>query len=455
MRSIVVAVFLTLVLPSRTFSQSIDLTVMSFNIQQPYGNNWDERKDSAVAVLRSQNPDIVGTQEAIASQRKYLLDSTSGYLYYGLGRDGGDNGEGSWVFYKEDKYTLDSAYSGNFWLSDTPESPSRFGGDYNRICTYVRLMDNASGEYFYIYNAHFPTPDLQTARAKSMGLLAERAALRAHKYNPVILTGDFNSSENNAVTKWMKSGDDNPLQCRDTYRDAYPTGEVTTGFGTKYDYVYVPNRSRYVVNDSWVVEQPSKASDHMPIVASISIMYAQSGLQLPTADAGDDQFVQLGSTESVDTIIVLDASYSFSIDGLIASYQWMANDTVFSNEATGSFVLPIGNHAFYLLVTDTSGAVSEDQLIVVVKEKKEEEASLLPEVLKSKIRVYPIPIRNSINIDSEYGDVQKIRVFNMSGQVMAQSIGAAILDVQNVPTGMYVLEVMIDDELYLQNVLKN
>ena len=95
--------------------------------------------------MKNESPDVIGTQEAVNYQRDYLIGET-GYSWFGTGRDGGDAGEGSWIFYKSDKYTLDATNSGNFWLSTTPTVPSSFGGAYNRICTYVRLVEKATGQ---------------------------------------------------------------------------------------------------------------------------------------------------------------------------------------------------------------------------------------------------------------------------------------------------------------------
>ena len=249
-------------------AQGLNLRIMSFNIQQPYGGtNWEGRKANAAFIINTTQADVIGTQEAINSQRDYLIQQT-GYKWFGTGRDGGDSGEGSWVFYRGDKYTLDQANSGSFWLSTTPTVPSRFDGSYNRICTYVRLVEITSGKGFYVFNAHFPTPDLSTARMQSMKLLVQRISNRAIN-DPVYITGDFNSSEGDAVTLWMKNGADNPLKCRDTYRDFDPNGSVNTGFGTKFDYIYCPNDPNYTTSASWVVTSP-EASDHRPIVAEVS-----------------------------------------------------------------------------------------------------------------------------------------------------------------------------------------
>lgn len=250
-----------------TKAQDLNLKIMSFNIQQPNGTNWDARKANVASIFNTTQADVVGTQEAVNYQRDYIAQQT-GYAWFGTGRDGGDNGEGSWIYYKANKYTLDTANSGSFWMSNTPTVPSSFGGSYNRICTYVRLIEKSTGKGFYIFNAHFPTPDLPDARLKSMKLLTQRMNSRAIPSDPVYATGDFNSNETDATTVWMKNGSDNPIKCRDTYRDVNPTGTVNTGFGTKYDYIYCPNDAKYVSLSSWVISSPV-GSDHFAIAAEV------------------------------------------------------------------------------------------------------------------------------------------------------------------------------------------
>ena len=250
---------------------AMELRVMTFNVQQPFGTDWDSRKDKAAAILSGERPDIAGTQEATSSQRDYLIAHAAGYSWYGLGRDGGDNGEGSWIFYRADRFRIDSLHSGNIWLSNTPGTPSRFGGSYNRICTYARLVEKATGKGCYIFNSHFYTQDQAEYRLASARMVAKAMVERAMKADPALSTGDFNSPEGDAVTEWFKHGNDNPIRLRDSYRDFDPTGKVTTGFGVKYDYVYVPDAPSYRTMKAWVVVSPAGASDHMPTVSDLRI----------------------------------------------------------------------------------------------------------------------------------------------------------------------------------------
>ena len=437
----------------QTKAQSIDFTIMSFNVQQPYGNNWDERKDSAVALLTSQNIDVIGTQEAINTQRNYLIDHTTGYKWYGIGRKGGDNDEGCWIFYKTDKFEIDSANSGNFWLSDTPNKPSSFGDKYNRICTYARLIDKVTGRGLYVYNAHFPTPDLYKGRLSSMKLLMQQVSERTLKYEPVYITGDFNSHETDEVTKWVKSSVSNPLHCRDTYRDVYPTGNVTTGFGAKYDYVYCPNNNKYVTHDSWVVTQPSNASDHMPIAASVSIMYMNNADTLPTADAGPDQTVVLESDSEGNAVISLDGSSSFATGALIEKYEWINGESVVAEGVSVDLDLPEGDYAIFLHVTDTNGNTDSDQVQITIEKEQEEVSSTSVKKLNA-IEVFPQPVNDMLYVSSNSGIIDSIKLLDTQGKLLAQVEKQNELTMHEYQTGMYFIEIATGGENYVQRILK-
>jgi endonuclease/exonuclease/phosphatase family metal-dependent hydrolase len=253
-------------------AHALKLRIMSFNVQQPGGTNWDTRKTIAASIINIDKPDVIGTQESFNDQRDYLLSACPGYACYGIGRDPGGGGEGSRVFYKDADFTLDEESSGDFWLSNTPDSPSRLGGSYNRICSYVRLVEKSSGQGFAVFNIHNYLPNEDDYRMQAVKVMMQRVAERAHTDEPVFITGDFNSYENDAVTRWMKSGEDNPVRCRDSYRDFRPSGSVSTVGGGKLDYVYYPDTPEYSVDSAYV--GPSGASDHRPIVGDV--VYAQS-----------------------------------------------------------------------------------------------------------------------------------------------------------------------------------
>ena len=69
-------------------------------------------------------PDIFGLQEAHLDWMKTFWNNMPEYDYVGVGRDDGkEDGEFSPVFYKKDKFEFIDGST--FWISETPDVPSR------------------------------------------------------------------------------------------------------------------------------------------------------------------------------------------------------------------------------------------------------------------------------------------------------------------------------------------
>ncbi len=179
-----------------------DLRVMTFNVRYPSRddgvNVWPKRRSLMVKVIRKQDPDILGTQELYERQGRYLASHLKHYTWFGLGRngnnDGGHSNEHMGVFYKTARLRVIN--SGNFWLSDTPDVPGSNTWDqpFPRMVTWAEFQVKATGKRFYYYNTHLPY------RAGD-GYLRERGAKIIRKRIakvpaslPVILAGDFNSA---------------------------------------------------------------------------------------------------------------------------------------------------------------------------------------------------------------------------------------------------------------------
>lgn len=139
------------------FSQ--DLTVMSFNIrlnvESDKENAWPQRKQDVADLLTYYHPDYFGVQEALPEQMKDLKTGLKNYNYIGVGRDDGkEQGEFSAIFY--DTGRLDVVKSGTFWLSETPEKPSKgWDAALNRICTYAVFKDKKSKKRIPGYESSF------------------------------------------------------------------------------------------------------------------------------------------------------------------------------------------------------------------------------------------------------------------------------------------------------------
>lgn len=179
------------------------LRVMTFNIRliidSDGANNWDARRDLVVEMLRTEDPDVIGTQELFKRQGDELVASLPQYAWFGEGRRGGDGDEHMGVFYRKDRLRVRE--SGNFWLSDTPDVPGSrtWGNIYPRMVTWARFERIADGATFTLYNTHLPYRDEdEAARIRCTELI--RAHLdRLDRKDKVILTGDFNTTPDSRV----------------------------------------------------------------------------------------------------------------------------------------------------------------------------------------------------------------------------------------------------------------
>ncbi len=268
-----------------------ELVVMSFNIRYAAANdgenNWDKRKDLACDVVRRQAPDLIGLQEALRSQIDDMRAALPEYGEIGVAReDGKTKGEYSAILYRKNRFEVDD--SGTFWLSDTPEVAGSitWGNACTRVCTWARFLPKSSGRPFYMFNTHLDHIS-QLSREKGIALIMSRASSRKHP-DPIVLTGDFNSGENNAVVRYLKGErrlevvnngmSQNPLPLVDTFRLLHKDAtEVRTAHdfkgsrtGNKIDYIFVTPGTEVlqadILHDSRDNRYPS---DHFPITAAI------------------------------------------------------------------------------------------------------------------------------------------------------------------------------------------
>ncbi|MER7082039.1 Metal-dependent hydrolase, endonuclease/exonuclease/phosphatase family [Saccharopolyspora kobensis] len=174
------------------------LHVMSFNIRTdtkaapPDPDSWRTRRPILAELLGTEQPTVLGVQEALYTQVKQVLqDIPPFYDWIGLGREGGGRGEFMSIYY--DTRRLEPLDYDHFWLSDTPSviGSKSWGNNVIRMVTAVRFHDRRSGREFVHVNTHFDHRS-EPSRQRSAQLVRERiAGLDADL--PVVLTGDFNT----------------------------------------------------------------------------------------------------------------------------------------------------------------------------------------------------------------------------------------------------------------------
>jgi endonuclease/exonuclease/phosphatase family metal-dependent hydrolase len=214
------------------------ITFMSYNVRYATAadgpDSWVLRRAGVFALINARRPDVLGVQEALASQVDELLVHLPGYSYVGVGRDDGKRaGEYAAVFYRRDRASV--VESGTFWLSDTPDvvGSKTWGNNVVRVCTWAKLRTTEGAE-FTVYNAHFDH-ESQPSREKSAALVRSRVSGFA------VVMGDFNAGESNAaVTSLISGGIVDTF--RTLHREATEVGTFN-GFdpkaskGEKIDYV--------------------------------------------------------------------------------------------------------------------------------------------------------------------------------------------------------------------------
>ncbi|MGI6233602.1 MAG: endonuclease/exonuclease/phosphatase family protein, partial [Prevotella sp.] len=167
------------------------------------GNGWKQRCPNICDLINFEQPVIFGTQEVLHDQLLDLSAGLKGYSYIGIGReDGKEKGEYSAIFYNADQLQL--LRNGNFWLSQTPDKPSKgWDAACERICTWGQFKDKSTKLKFFFFNCHMDHVGVE-ARRNSAKMLVDSIKSIA-KGAPAILTGDFNVDQNDEVFKILSA----------------------------------------------------------------------------------------------------------------------------------------------------------------------------------------------------------------------------------------------------------
>lgn len=168
---------------------------VSFNIRvgtaKDGTNSWEYRADAVLAMIQDLSPDVMGLQEALYTQIAPLAYFLDDYKWVGVGRDDGKKGgEYMAIFYNKKRVSLTKW--GTFWLSETPEKPSKgWDAAYMRTATWALMKDKRSGRKFYVVNTHLDNEGAQ-ARAEGLSLILERIEKMNPEGLPLLVMGDFN-----------------------------------------------------------------------------------------------------------------------------------------------------------------------------------------------------------------------------------------------------------------------
>lgn len=256
-----------------------DVRVMTFNVRFACDcdgpNVWPARRDLFMRTVREANPDVIGTQELLKSQGDDIVRALPRYRWFGRDRDGGHKGEHMGVFYRADRLRL--IRSGDFWLSETPETPGKisWGANLPRMVTWgVFETTGRTKRRFLMADTHFAHrgAEDEEARDRSAALIAERLPAIAPGL-PIVLTGDLNTTPDSAAVKRLTAFLTDASRLART-PDA-PSGTFHDFTGTPepgkwIDYILVKRFRATAARVLTTHDGARYPSDHFPIVADLS-----------------------------------------------------------------------------------------------------------------------------------------------------------------------------------------
>lgn len=264
--------------PAGIFAQQ--LTVMSFNIRYNNAgdgvNAWPNRVEMVNGLLNFYEPDIFGLQEALYEQITDIQKALPEYEWIGVGRDDGDKaGEFAPLFFNTQKFIR--IENGHFWLAENCEQ-AKLGWDAacKRIVTWGKFQSKVSGKRFFVFNTHFDHIGVEARKNSALLIRDKIEELTQGSQLPVILTGDFNlTDETEPILMIKKYLNDS----REISQQA-PYGPVGTFNGFKpategsnrIDYLFVSDGIKVLkyatLSDSKEGRTPS---DHLPVFVKLQL----------------------------------------------------------------------------------------------------------------------------------------------------------------------------------------
>ena len=214
--------------------------VMSFNIRHGKGrdgdNRWTKRSYLVAETIRMFDPDLLGCQEVLNFQFEFLQKLFPGHAIHGVGRlDGKTRGEYEPILYRRDRFEL--LDSGHFWLSEKPNTPGSksWKTSHTRMVSWVRLKDlkNEGAEIAFM-NTHFDHISKE-ARLESARMIRKRAEAFMAKGIAIIISGDFNTTEDRQPYARLVSGSEgNKIPLIDSFRKANPNRSPDESTSTRW-----------------------------------------------------------------------------------------------------------------------------------------------------------------------------------------------------------------------------
>lgn len=288
----------------------IDIEVMSYNLytteKEPLTSTNKEgtktRGEMLIELIGSYQPDSIGLNEVTEVWKKYLEEDVITYKYlnstdYGIAGLESNNGiplksgsnEYSPILYRKDKYIV--VDQGGYWLSESPDCPSKYGDikdsndnvlysgmKFNRVFSYAVFENIDSEEIAYIHvNTHYDHQSSDYINEICSKQIKVKADELFDKYNvPIIITGDFNSTEQTNAYEYFAKGKNGYINSK-YMTDDYSELSTCAGYGENYnelatgviDHIFISDRNIGVYKHDVVVNP--YLSDHSAVYAKFAI----------------------------------------------------------------------------------------------------------------------------------------------------------------------------------------
>ncbi|KAI5819235.1 plasminogen-binding protein pgbB [Pyronema omphalodes] len=223
-------------IPVNTSISNLPLHLPADQSLRPYSSAqeqpWSTRRIFITREILFHQPGIICFQEALSRQISDLGELLPGYEYIGVGRDDGKlSGEYEAIFWRRDMVQLINGDWDTFWLSETPEVPSRFPGAGSvRSATRGRFRVYGGREITVVCTHWDEQSDAQRKLAASLVRMRGAHELSTTG-NPVFILGDFNSPRQGVDSGGYQimTGKADPVKVNKTFE--YNFGGVKKGWG--------------------------------------------------------------------------------------------------------------------------------------------------------------------------------------------------------------------------------
>jgi len=195
-------------------SDNIRITTFNIHYTSPRQTKlaWGNRREAVKLAIADLNADIIAFQEMETfaggsynqenEQLDWVLEHFPEYSAGAYG-DAAIYPNTQPIIYRKERFTQKS--QGFFFFSETPDViySRTFNGSWPAFCSWAELVDNKTGQSFYIYNVHFEYKSMSN-RSKSAKLVRQRMQPVLEDGNAVVLVGDINAPGFSPTAKKLK-----------------------------------------------------------------------------------------------------------------------------------------------------------------------------------------------------------------------------------------------------------